>query len=254
MVGRVRFRRAKEAFTSKKVLVHFNPKLPLILTTDASSYGVGAVLSHRYPDGSERAIQFASQTLSKTQRKYSQIDKEAYAIVFGVKKFFQYLYGKRFTLLTDHRPLIQIFSPTASLPIYAAMRMQHYAIFLQGFSYDIQYRKSEKHANADGLSRLPMPNQEATVDTVDVFQSETINTLPITATQIAKETGKDTELQELTQALQTRIQIHESKRFHIDQVEFSLQNGVIMRGHRVLIPKTLRTQILKEYTQAISEL
>lgn len=131
------FKRAKESFISNKVLVHFNPNLPLVLATDASSYGIGAVLSHRYLDGSERAIQFASQTFSDTQKKYSQIDKEAYAIIFGIKKFFQYLYGKKFTLITDHRPLIQIFSPTASLPIYTAMRMQHYAIFLQGFNYDI---------------------------------------------------------------------------------------------------------------------
>lgn len=94
------------------------------------------MLSHGYADGSERAIQYASQTFSETQRKYSQIDKEAYAIIFGVKKFFQYLYGNKFTLITDHRPLVQIFSPTGSLPIYTAMRMQHYAIFLQGFNYE----------------------------------------------------------------------------------------------------------------------
>lgn len=61
------FRRAKEAFTSDRILVHFNPKIPLVLATDASSYGVGAVLSHHYPDGSERVIQFASQTFSATQ-------------------------------------------------------------------------------------------------------------------------------------------------------------------------------------------
>lgn len=60
------------AFTSKQVLVHFNSKLPLVLATDASPYGVEAVSSHQYPDGSEKVIQFASQTLSETQLKYSQ--------------------------------------------------------------------------------------------------------------------------------------------------------------------------------------
>lgn len=157
------FCQAKESFTRDRVLVHFDPRLPLVLATDASQYGVGAVLSHRYPDGSEKVIQFASKTLSMTEQKYSQIDKEAYAIVYGVKKFFHYLYGNKFTLITDHRPLIQIFSPTANLPIYTAMRMQHYAIFLQGFTYTIQYRKSENHANADCLSRLPVKNQADTI-------------------------------------------------------------------------------------------
>lgn len=240
------FSKAKEAFMSNKILVHFNSKLPLVLATDASSYGVGAVLSHRYPDGSERAIQFASQTFSAAQQKYSQIDKEAYAIIFGVKKFFQFLYGNKFTLVTDHRPLVQILSPTASLPIYTAMRMQHYAIFLQGFNYEIQYRKSEKHANADCLSRLPIAGQESEGDVIDAFHLEIIDTLPVTANKIAIETKKDKDLHELIQALQSGKQVDKSKRYNIDQIEFSLQDGVIMRGHRVVIPKALRPQILQE--------
>ena len=101
---------AKKEFMSNKILVHFDPKLPLVVASDASAYGVGAVLSHKYPDGTERVIQYASQSLSRTQKKYSQIDKEAYAIIFAVKKFYQFLYGNRFTLYTDHRPLVQIFS------------------------------------------------------------------------------------------------------------------------------------------------
>lgn len=99
------FLRAKKEFMSKKVLAHYNPKLPLIVACDASAYGVGAVLSQKQADGTERAIQYASQTLSRTQRKYSQIDKEAYAIIFAIKKFYQYLFGNRFVLYTDHRPL-----------------------------------------------------------------------------------------------------------------------------------------------------
>jgi len=114
--------------------------LPITLATDASPYGVGAVLSHIYPDGSERGIQYASKTLSKTQQAYSQIDKEAFAIIFGIKKFYQYLQGSKFTLITDHRLLTQIFSPTKNLPIFTVSRMQHYALFLQGFNYDIKYR------------------------------------------------------------------------------------------------------------------
>lgn len=76
---------------SDNCLVHYSPELPLLLATDASPYGVGAVLSHVYPDGSERPIQFASQMLTRVQQKYMQVDKEAYAIVFGVRKFFQYI-------------------------------------------------------------------------------------------------------------------------------------------------------------------
>lgn len=87
---------------SDRVLAHFDPQLPLILATDPSSHAVGAVLSHMYPDGTERPIQFASQTLTKVQQKYAQIDKEAYAIIFGINKFYYYLFGRHFTLTINH--------------------------------------------------------------------------------------------------------------------------------------------------------
>ncbi|XP_011883681.1 PREDICTED: uncharacterized protein K02A2.6-like [Vollenhovia emeryi] len=179
------FQAAKKVFQSPKCLVHFDPRLPITLATDASPYGVGAVLSHVYPNGSERVIQYASQTLTRTQQSYSQIDKEAYAIIYGIKKFHQYLHGAKFTLITDHRPLTQIFSPTKSLPYHTAARMQHYALFLQGFNYDIKYRKSEQHANADCLSRLPIPRNpdQFECETIDVFQNSTVETLPVTAEQ-----------------------------------------------------------------------
>lgn len=198
------FQNAKTVFESDTILAHYDPSLPLTLATDASSYGIGAVLSHVYPDGTERVIQYASQTLSETQRKYSQIDKEAYAIIFGIKKFYQYLYATKFTLITDHRPLVQIFSPTKGLPLFSALRMQHYALFLQGFNYDIKYRNTKSHANADELSRLPIPNDVNTdvSDVVDIFAVQTLETLPVTAEQIAHELGKDKSMYNIVLKLQ----------------------------------------------------
>lgn len=239
------FLAAKEAFTSPKCLVHFDPTLPIILATDASPYGVGAVLSHLYPDGTERVIQYASQTLSDTQKSYSQIDKEAYAIIFGIKKFYQYLQGGHFTLVTDHRPLTQIFAPNKSLPIYSAMRMQHYALFLQGFRYTIKYRKSELHANADCLSRLPI-KESANNDVIDAFQLSTIETLPITFTELAAATGKDTTLAKLLKILISGKSPPKYNFSNVNVNEFTLQNGVILRGHKVVIPQTLQKKILQE--------
>lgn len=242
------FQAAKEAFTSPRCLVHFDPKLPIALATDASPYGVGAVLSHIFPDGSERAIQYASRTLSKTQQAYAQIDKEAFAIIFGVKKFYQYLQGAKFTLITDHRPLTQIFSPTKSLPVFTASRMQHYALFLQSFNYDIQYRKSELHANADCLSRLPIPATDTyECDTVDEFHNATFNTLPVTAEQVGQATLQDDELSKLLKHIRTGQGYCKNNKFHsVPITEFTLSNDVIFREHKVVIPAKLQPKILQE--------
>ncbi|XP_011170649.2 uncharacterized protein K02A2.6-like [Solenopsis invicta] len=126
------------------------------------------------------------------------------------------------------------------------MRMQHYAIFLQGFNYKIEYRKSEKHANADCLSRLPVDAPQTIADVIDAYQLEIIETLPVTASKLAYETQKDKDVSELLEALQTGKIIHKTKRFNIEQNEFGLVNNVIMRGSRVYVPKILRAEILKE--------
>ncbi|XP_046145704.1 uncharacterized protein K02A2.6-like [Osmia bicornis bicornis] len=238
---------AKCQFKSNKVLAHFNPQLPLIVATDASSYGVGAILSHKYPDGSERVLQYASQTLSKTQRRYSQIDKEAYAIIFAIKKFHQYLYGNHFTLYTDHQPLVQIFSPTKALPAYSAMRMQHYALFLQGFSFNIKYKNTKLHSNADGLSRLPVRNEtDFEYDVVDAHELNSINTLPVTAEEIVKEIETDDKLHKIKVALQSGKLLSARDRFNVNQTAYSLQQGIIMVNDKVFIPGKLRNRILQE--------
>lgn len=81
----------KESLASPRLLVHFNPDLPIVLECDASQYGIGAVLSHRFPNGVERPIAYASRSLSPAEKNYSQIEKEGLAIVFGVTKFYMYL-------------------------------------------------------------------------------------------------------------------------------------------------------------------
>ena len=81
------FETVKEKLSKAPVLEHYDPEKPLTLATDASPYGVGAVSSHVIEDGSEKPIAYASCTLNLAEKRYSQLDKEALAIVFGVKRF-----------------------------------------------------------------------------------------------------------------------------------------------------------------------
>ena len=79
------FQKSKGMLTSSSLLIHFDPKLPILLQCDASQYGIGAVLAHRLPDGSEKPVGFASRTLYSAERNYSQLEKEGLACIFGVK-------------------------------------------------------------------------------------------------------------------------------------------------------------------------
>ena len=96
------FNEAKDRLTSASVLAHYDPQLPLRLAGDTSAYGIGAVISRVFPNGSERPVAYASRTLSASERNYSQLEKEALSLIFGIQKFHQYLYGRKFTLVTDH--------------------------------------------------------------------------------------------------------------------------------------------------------
>ena len=99
------FQNLKQQLTSTAVLVHYEVQLPIKLACDASAYGIGAVISHVIPDSSKLPIVYGSHSLSKSEQNYSQLEKEALAIRFGIKKFHKCLYGRTFTLVTDHKLL-----------------------------------------------------------------------------------------------------------------------------------------------------
>ena len=145
-----------QILVSPQILTHYDPALPLRLAGDASAYGIGAVISHVLPDGSEKPIAFASRSLSSSEHNYAQLEKEALSLVYGVKKFHQNLYGGKFELFTDHKLLTAIFGSKKGVPSLAATQLQRWAIILSAYQYDIQFKPRNAHAHADRLSRLPL--------------------------------------------------------------------------------------------------
>lgn len=192
------FNRIKKAVSSTPVLAHYQQSIPVGIACDASSVGIRVILFHRYQDGSERLIVFASKTLSSAERNYSQVEKEASSIVFGVK-YFQYLYGHRFILVTNHNPLLAIFGPNRELPSLAASRLHRWAIFLSNFLYEIEYRNTHCHGNGDALSRLSLINNQS----VDIMTEEEVKAITkehlITSNLIKQKTSRDSTLSSVTQ-------------------------------------------------------
>jgi len=131
----------------------------LELAADASAYGIGAAISYVYPYSTEKPIAYASRTLSSSERNYAQLEKEVLSLVFGIQKFHSFLYGRKFTLYTDHKPLTIILNPKIQIPPLSAARLQRWELLLSAYNYKIIYKPTDAHANADGLSRLSLARE-----------------------------------------------------------------------------------------------
>ena len=243
------FEQAKKQLASAPVLAHYDVTQKLKLAADASAYGLGAVISHVYEDGSEKPIAYASRTLSKAEKNYAQIDKEALALVFAVKKFHTYLYGRKFVLVTDHKPLVTLLGSKKGIPPLAAARLQRWAIILAAYSYEIEYKPTQQHANADGLSRLPLEVTDNPMDEVNVFNIAQVEALPITAEQVATATKRDPLLSQVYRYTQSGWPTE------VDDVlvpywnrrtEISIERGCLLWGIRVVIPQKLQEAVLEE--------
>ncbi|VDL61402.1 unnamed protein product [Hymenolepis diminuta] len=108
---------------SDMLLIHYIPKLPIVIAVNASVYGVGAVVSHIFLNDSEKIVAHASRSLTPAEKDYGSTKKEAITIVYGMKKFHEFPHGHQFTLLTDHQPLLSISRSKKTISIYSANRL-----------------------------------------------------------------------------------------------------------------------------------
>ncbi len=234
------FSEIKNMLTTAPVLAYYDPSKKLVIENDACEYGLGTALLQ---DG--KPIAYASRSLSEAERRYAQIEKEMLAVTFGLERFHHYTFGRNVNVITDHKPLIAITSkPLSSAP----KRLQNLLLRAQQYDFKLEWKPGKDIPLADTLSRAPTdcPQEE-----------ECINAIQITAMGDAKldrvrgATAVDATLKELIKVImegwpseKRDIPTSLLPYFHYRD-ELSVQNGVVYRSDRIVIPMKLRGEMKK---------
>ncbi|XP_037563432.1 uncharacterized protein K02A2.6-like [Dermacentor silvarum] len=254
----VAFQRSKELITKAPVLVHFDPDKPVILKVDASPYGVGAVVAHRDKDGQERPVSFASRRLLVAEQRYSQLDKEGLALMFGVERFHQYLWGREFQAITDqylwgrefeaitdHKPLLGLLGPDKAVPVQASPRVVCWALRLAAYNYRLVYRPGKDLGPANALSRLPLPELPAAApEPAELFMLEHAYPEVLSRSAVSLATSRDPILSQVVKAVSQGEELVQQAYSH-KAAELNLQQGCLLWGSRVVIPQSLRSRVLQ---------
>ncbi|MDY6929942.1 MAG: RNase H-like domain-containing protein [Pseudomonadota bacterium] len=222
--------------TKRPCLEPFSPTRPTTLVTDASEVGIGAVLEQE-----GHPVICISRLLNKAESGYSQTQKEALAVFWAVRRLHKYLFGIRFTVITDHQALKFLFDPNKSIAKPTAAMLQRWSISLAAYDYDIQHRPGKEIPQADFLSRysnFEKPDSYSFVTTA----------LPISREELRLQTRK--QYPAILSSLSKGWTPDSRKRFakyYIHREELSIQpDGVICRADRILIPPTLRKAVLDD--------
>ncbi|XP_038046793.1 uncharacterized protein K02A2.6-like [Patiria miniata] len=250
------FEALKLSITADACLQYYNPEMPTVLEVDASQKGLGACLTQH-----GKPIAFASKSLSPAQKNYSNIERETLALVFGIARFHNYLFGKEFVVYSDHKPLEMIWrKPLSSAP----PRLQRLLIKVQGYNFTVHYKPGPTMILSDALSRLPNPkkNEDIHLDRlvggIDVIEGPELKHIDLLhfgqtkQTQLQVQTARDPTLSSLTQVIYAGWpdEIKELPRdlrpYWPYRDELGISWGVIFKGKQIVIPDDLRQDILAQ--------
>lgn len=240
------FEEVKHLLTVAPVLAYFDPSKELSIQCDASAQGLGAALLQE-----GRPLAYASRALSDTETRYATIEKEMLAIVFALEKWHQYTFGRPLTVYSDHKPLEAIMKKPLDR---APKRLQGMLVRALTYDFKVQYLKGKDMFLADTLSRASLPYTSVN----DQEEFEIINALKYLVMpdarirEIRQHTNDDLALQLLKQTIQEGWPDHQSALpplvvpYFSIRDELAVTDGLVFRGERLVIPKSLRSQIKKD--------
>ena len=213
---------------------------------DAGPVGLGAIIAQEQVDKSIRPVAYASRSLSKTEQRYSQTEKEALAVVWACEKFHLYLYGKKFTILSDHKPLEVIYSPKGK----PSPRILRWGLRLQSYNFTIKHISGVDNP-ADILSRQPLntTNQRAMEETEQFINVVIANATPkaITFSDLLTESSKDTILIKVATCIESNRWPKDAslKPYFNIREELPYKSCIVVRDSQIVIPKSLQMRIIK---------
>ncbi|XP_064469765.1 uncharacterized protein K02A2.6-like [Ornithodoros turicata] len=246
------FQRLKASISSGICMAKYNPNLPTILSADASSYGLGAVLLQVQQPGDRKPVAYASRSLNSAETRYSQMEKEALALTWAAEKFDEYICGLRCTFETDHKPLVSLLGlqQLDQLPL----RIQRFRLRLMRYDYDVTYVPGASMTIADALSRSPLKDTTSslTADEVSAFVRGGIEAIPDSdklLDRIREFQKKDEVCSTLREYCKTgwppKGRINQALRPYYEQMaKLSVCEDVLLCGQRIVIPMSLREEIL----------
>ena len=240
----------KAEFKKKIILPYFDRNKETILQTDASKKGFGAVILQE-----EQPIYYASRALTSAEKSYQNLEREAQAAVWGMEKFHYFLYGRKFILQTDQKPLVSIFRKHM---IDVSPRIQRITIRAWQYDFVPQHIPGRINVIADSLSRVtPLEFQDSNAEkdilAVNFLQYSSIEERE--RDEMLQETNKDEELQSLKHYISTgwpakRSQIPVSLHPYWNfRDELTVESGILMKNSKILIPETLKQKYLKQIHQ-----
>ena len=244
------FSAIKAEFKKKIILPYFDRNKNTVLQTDASKKGFGAVILQE-----EQPIYYASRALTSAEKNYQNLEREAQAAVWGMEKFHYFLYGRKFILQTDQKPLVSIFRKHM---IDVSPRIQRITIRAWQYEFEPQHIAGKNNVISDALSRVtPLEFQDSNADkdilAVNFLQYSSIEERE--REEVLQETLKDQELQSLKHYISTGWP---SKRSQIPTIlhpywnfrdELTIESGILMKNSKVLIPETLKQKYLRQIHQ-----